>query len=119
LGPADQTELLLEARHLRPLEADLPVAGRRRLSPALSIPAKPVAKIAAAGVVLAGLLLLPWPCRGETGQQVDPAALFAAAERDGRVGLARKAKMVDVRAAKPGEIIVTVIKGAPPEALGP
>jgi hypothetical protein len=37
--------------------------------------------------------------------------LFHAAESDARVGIARKTNPVDTRAAIPGEVIVTVIKG--------
>ncbi len=56
--------------------------------------------------------------------QVDVQALFAKAEADGRVGAARKTKPVDVRAATPGEIVVTIIAGegketqSPPAAAG-
>lgn len=42
---------------------------------------------------------------------MDIHALFAAAEREGRVGVARKSREVDVRPAVPGEIVVTVIAG--------
>lgn len=45
--------------------------------------------------------------------------MFDAAERDGRVGLARKTKSVDVRPAKPGEIVVTIIKGEGKETQSP
>ena len=51
------------------------------------------------------------------------AALFAAAEQDGRVGLARKTKPVDVRPAQLGEIVVTTLAGeketqSPPAKAG-
>ena len=42
---------------------------------------------------------------------MDVEALFAQAERDGRVGVARKTKRVDARPAVPGEIVVTIIAG--------
>ena len=42
---------------------------------------------------------------------MDVHALFEIAERDGRVGVARKSKPVDARAAIPGEVIVTLILG--------
>lgn len=83
-----------------------------------------VGMMLAVGVLLAGLLSLPSATFGEPVQHVDLADLFAAAEREGRVGLARKTKTVDVRPAKPGEIVVTVIKGegketqSPPAKLG-
>jgi hypothetical protein len=41
----------------------------------------------------------------------DVQALFAAAETQGRVGIARKTKPVDARPAKLGEIVVTTILG--------
>ena len=41
----------------------------------------------------------------------DALALFAQAEADGRVGLARKSKLVDARLAHPGEVVVTVVAG--------
>ncbi len=44
---------------------------------------------------------------------------FANAEREGRVGLARKVKPVDARPAVPGEIIVTIIKGEGEETRSP
>jgi hypothetical protein len=37
-------------------------------------------------------------------------ALFATAEAEGRVGIARKSKPVDARPARPGEVVVTVVK---------
>ncbi len=46
-----------------------------------------------------------------TRDGVDVAAWFGAAEEDGRVGWARKASPVDARPARPGEIVVTVIRG--------
>ena len=41
----------------------------------------------------------------------DVVARFAAAVAQHRVGIARKTKPVDARPARPGEIVVTVIKG--------
>jgi hypothetical protein len=41
----------------------------------------------------------------------DVLALFSAAEKDGRVGTARKIKLVDARPAVPGKVIVTRVKG--------
>src|SRR4051812_25616029 len=51
--------------------------------------------------------------------QTEIAALFAKAEQDGRVGLARKTKPVDVRPARLGEVIVTVIVGEGKETQCP
>lgn len=50
-----------------------------------------------------------WHSWGET--LMDVYALFEIAEREGRVGVARKSKLVDARAAVPGEVIVTLILG--------
>lgn len=61
--------------------------------------------------LLASLLAFAGSSLAESGQPVDLSVLFEAADQEGRVGLARKTKTVDARPAKPGEIIVTVIKG--------
>lgn len=42
---------------------------------------------------------------------MDVHTLFDQAEREGRVGMARKTRPVDVRWAVPGEIVVTIIAG--------
>ncbi len=49
----------------------------------------------------------------------DVHALFSQAERDLRVGLARKTKPVDVRPAREGEVVVTIIKGEGKETQSP
>lgn len=59
-----------------------------------------------ATAVVIGVTLPAW---GENAMDVE--TLFAKAERDGRVGVARKSKPVDARPATPGEIVVTVIAG--------
>jgi hypothetical protein len=53
------------------------------------------------------------------GADIDVGVLFAQAEAAGRVGIARKTKLVDGRSARPGEIIVTVIKGEGMETQSP
>lgn len=53
------------------------------------------------------------------GAEVDVGALFDRAEAAGRVGVARKTALVDGRPAKPGEIVVTVIKGEGKETQSP
>jgi len=40
----------------------------------------------------------------------DQVPLFADAKNDGKTGIARKTKPVDARKARPGEVVVTVIK---------
>lgn len=40
----------------------------------------------------------------------DVHAVFATAEREGRVGIARKTKPVDARPARAGEVIITLIE---------
>jgi hypothetical protein len=42
---------------------------------------------------------------------VDVASLFARAQKEGRVGVARKSGLVDARLASPAEIVVTHIAG--------
>jgi hypothetical protein len=56
---------------------------------------------------------------GPVAAQVDVQAMFADAEQQGRVGLARKTQPVDVRAAKAGEVIVTIIAGEGKETESP
>jgi hypothetical protein len=63
------------------------------------------------GSVLAAVLYGSLAWAGSPPPQVDVQAMFAEAEREGRVGLARKTKPVDVRPAHPGEVVVTVIAG--------
>src|SRR5262245_23487406 len=72
--------------------------------------------------MLAALLALTMlvPSGGaRAAAQTDVHALFDQAEREGRVGLARKTKPVDVRAAQPGEVVVTVIAGEGKETQSP
>lgn len=49
----------------------------------------------------------------------DVVAYFKEARALGRDGLARKTKLVDVRASRPGEVIVTMIKGEGKETQSP
>lgn len=65
-----------------------------------------------AALVLSGL-------SGAAQQQIDAVKFFQGARDAGRDGVARKTKAVDVRAAKPGEIVVTVIKGEGKETQSP
>lgn len=51
--------------------------------------------------------------------QTDVHAMFAAAEHEGRTGLARKTKPVDARAAEPGEVVVTIIADEGKETQSP
>ena len=44
-------------------------------------------------------------------QSIDVIAYFESARAEGRDGIARKTRAVDVRPSKPGEVIVTTIKG--------
>jgi hypothetical protein len=52
-------------------------------------------------------------------QAIDIYSFFQTARDLGREGLARKTKTVDAREAKPGEVIVTVIKGEGKETQSP
>jgi hypothetical protein len=64
------------------------------------------------------VLLLAW-MPAATARDIDVGALFAKAEAAGGVGIARKTKLVDGRPARPGEVIVTVIKGEGQETQSP
>jgi hypothetical protein len=59
------------------------------------------------------------PSWGAQATETDVHAMFDQAERDGRVGLARKARPVDVRPAQPGEVVATVIAGEGKETQSP
>ncbi len=61
-------------------------------------------KTALFALLAAGLAL---PCFAE---DVDMVAIFAAADQQGHTGLAQKTRTVDARPAKPGEVVVTIIK---------
>jgi hypothetical protein len=61
------------------------------------------------GAMLAVVFASVWAT--QAAAQTDVHAMFEQAERDGRVGLARKTRPVDVRPAEPGEVVVTVIAG--------
>ena len=52
-------------------------------------------------------------------QRADIARLFAQAEQEARVGIARKTKPVDVRPARIGEVVVTNIAGEGKETQSP
>jgi hypothetical protein len=74
------------------------------------------------GAMLAAALALAWiaPSWGvQAAAETDVHAMFDQAEREGRVGLARKTRPVDVRAAQPGEIVVTVLAGEGKETQSP
>jgi hypothetical protein len=62
-------------------------------------------------------LLLDMPAG--TAGEIDVGALFDQAETAGRLGIARKTKLVDGRSARPCEVIVTVIKREGKETQSP
>ena len=49
----------------------------------------------------------------------DVQQMFEEAERDARVGVARKTKPVDARPARPGEVVTTIILGEGKETQSP
>jgi hypothetical protein len=74
----------------------------------------------APGARLAAVLALIWAAwAAAAAAPANVHAMFAQAEREARVGVARKAMPVDVRPAEPGEIVVTVIAGAGKETHSP
>jgi hypothetical protein len=52
-------------------------------------------------------------------EKADVQAMFDQAEREARVGVARKTMPVDVRPAEPGEVVVTVLAGEGKETESP
>jgi hypothetical protein len=69
--------------------------------------------------VLATVLVAASAWAAQTEAQTDVHAMFDQAERDARVGLARKTMPVDVRPAAAGEVVVTVIAGEGKETESP
>jgi len=57
------------------------------------------------------MAIITGSAQGQTPPTKDIHALFATAEADGRVGVARKTRPVDARPARRGEVIVTTIVG--------
>jgi hypothetical protein len=71
-------------------------------------------------IAWAGFAALLWSGQMSSAQQpIDIYSYFQKARDLGRDGLARKTKTVDVREAKPGEIVVTVIEGEGQETQSP
>jgi hypothetical protein len=64
-------------------------------------------------------VLMTAPAGAQPAPQVDVHALFDEAERDARVGIARKTMPVDARPARAGEVVVTVIAGEGEETRSP
>ncbi len=62
-------------------------------------------------LVLATGLVVTLAAEGASAQDVDAVAYFQKARQASGEGLAKKTKLVDVRPAKPGEVVVTIIKG--------
>ena len=60
---------------------------------------------------IAAVALLSCASTAHAQNAIDVVAYFEKARAEGRDGIARKSKTVDVRPSKPGEVIVTVIKG--------
>lgn len=67
-----------------------------------------MAALAANGLVLA---LDAAAAQAQAPREVDAPALFEQAVQAGRVGEARRTRLVDARPAQAGEVIVTVIQG--------
>ena len=70
-------------------------------------------------LILAAILVAASPGPTLAVEAADVHALFEQAEREARVGLARKTMPVDVRPAEPGEVVVTVIAGEGEETESP
>ena len=62
-----------------------------------------------ASIAAAGLLSCASTCYAQ--EKVDIIAYFENARAEGRDGIARKTRTVDVRPSTPGEVIVTTIRG--------
>ena len=64
-------------------------------------------------------VLMNAPAAAQSAPQADVHAMFDQAEHEARVGLARKTRPVDVRPARPGEVVVTMIAGEGKETESP
>jgi hypothetical protein len=71
------------------------------------------------GTAVACLIELATPSLARAQTQRNIADLFTRAIEEQRTGLARKTKAVDVRPARPGEIVVTIIAGEDKETQSP
>ena len=60
---------------------------------------------------VAAVALMSWASTSYAQKAIDVVAYFENARAEGRDGIARKSKTVDVRPSKPGEVIVTIIRG--------
>jgi hypothetical protein len=74
-------------------------------------------RLAAAVAALLSLFSLCQPLQAQ--DTIDIASYFQKAYDAGRAGLARKTKPVDVRPAKQGEVIITIIAGEGKETQSP
>ena len=74
-------------------------------------------RLAAAVAALLSLFSLCQPLQAQ--DTIDIASYFQKAYDAGRAGLARKTKPVDVRPAKQGEVIITIIAGEGNETQSP
>jgi hypothetical protein len=71
------------------------------------------------GVLLAVCLLAATAASVVAQERADVAALFVQAAGEQRVGVARKTKAVDVRPARVGEVVVSIIAGEGKETQSP
>ncbi len=69
--------------------------------------------------VFAGIAILGSDNASHAQDDVDVIAYFRGVEKTDGAGVARKTKVIDARPAKPGEIVVTTIKGEGKETQSP
>lgn len=72
---------------------------------------RPTILLSALGALAFTVSLVEFPTMSEAAGATDPDSIFARAENEAAVGIARKTKLVDARPANAGEVIVTVIAG--------
>jgi hypothetical protein len=70
-----------------------------------------IQRVLTLGFILSAAMMEPKAMADDRLTPRDVHALFDLAEAAGRVGITRKSKPVDVRPAKPGEVVVTIIAG--------
>jgi hypothetical protein len=70
-------------------------------------------------VLIAAVALLSFTSTCRAREKIDIIAYFDNARAEGRDGMARKTRTVDVRPSAPGEIVITTIRGEGKETQSP
>jgi hypothetical protein len=83
----------------------------------MSTPPGPLSALGLAVLIGAAPAMTETPTRAKS--KAEMAALWARAEKEGRVRTARKTQPIDARGARPAEVVVTTIEGEGVETRSP